>query len=108
MTTGENNQWRVAMAESGLSMLFAKIIVWFGLLCTLGFAYPWLKNWYNHKWIGRLVIDGRHVRYTGNVAGILVTWLKTWFLSLITVSLYWWLRGSRNIMRYCDAHIEWA
>ena len=37
MTTGENNQWRVAMAESGLSMLFAK-----NYSTARHHLYPWL------------------------------------------------------------------
>ena len=108
MVTETHGEWRILLADTGMEMFFVKLLKTLGILVTSGLAYPWLMDWYCHKWADRLIIDGRRVRYTGTVAGILRTWLKVWFFSSITLTIYWWLRGRRNILRYMDSHIEWA
>ena len=108
MSSSESGPWRIVMADTGLGMFLARVAVWLGLAASAGFAYPWIMNWYLGRWASRLLIAGRSVQYSGSPGGLLVTWLKTWFFSLITLSLCWWLRGRGNAGRYFDAHLGWG
>jgi hypothetical protein len=35
-------------------------------------------------------------------------WLKTLGLSIITLSIYYWIRGRKNVARWVDSNIQWA
>lgn len=103
-----SGEWRVARVDNGPGMFMARIVVLLGLLITGSLAYPMLLNWYFSLWAGRLLLGGRSVRYTGTVGGIFGMWLRTLFFILITLGLYWLIRGSGNAKRYLDGHLELA
>ena len=99
-----NHLWRIRMSEYSFKMLVFRLLKLIGMTMTAGLAYPWLESWYIHKWANRLIIDGRRVRYSGSASGLLVSWIKTWILSVLTLSLYWWLKGARTASRYVPRH----
>ncbi len=102
------NEWKIRTADRGFGVFIQNVICFFGILVTLGIAYPWLANWKFGNWAGRLVLGGRTVRYTGSPGGILVMWVKVLLLSYITLSIYWWFSGRQAVDRYMDSHVEWA
>ena len=103
-----SNEWRIRMASYGLDMFINRILYQLGMLFSVGFAYPWLDTWYNRKWAAKLLIDGRRVEYVGTPSGLFQVFLKTWVFSILTLSIYWWFRGRRNVDRYVDSNMTWA
>jgi len=103
-----DTEWRIRTANRGFDVCYQTLIFRLGCLFTGFIAYPWLANWYFGKWAGRLVLGGRTVRYTGSAGGILAMWLKVWLLSVLTLTIYWWISGRKAVDQYMDSHVEWA
>ena len=101
------NEWKIRTADRGFIIFIQNLICFFGILITLGIAYPWLMNWKFRSWANRLVLGGRTVRYTGSPGGIVVMWIKVLLLTYITLSLYWWFSGRKAVDQYMDSHLEW-
>ena len=98
-------------AKNGISMANnAKTRLALGLLnvCTLMLAVPWTKTMYYTKWASKVEIDGKNLRFTGNAGSFFGVWLKTLALSTVTLSLYYWFIGRKNVARWVDSNIEWA
>ena len=98
-------QWRIQRADGGILMLILRAFIESG---SFNLLYPWLLNFYMRTWTRRLRIDGRRMQYTGSVTSILGTWLKVALLSVVTLSIYWWIRGRSVMQRYMDEHVAWA
>ena len=98
--------WAIQTAEYGL--FFTKLI---GLLLTgitLGFGLPWAKCMVIKKWTKKVRIDGRSIRFTGTPMGLFGIWVKVCVLSIITLTLYYWFAGYKQVAKYIDNHITWA
>lgn len=108
MSQETQGPWRVRMADSGLRVLITRLFIIAASNASLYLAYPWLVDWYHRAWARRLLIDGRGVRYTGTRMGLVGLWTKVWLLSVITLTLYWWIRGRSSVDRYLDSHLTWA
>ena len=102
------SQWRIRSADTGIKVLLARLGVHLASVLTLYLAFPWLLNLYLRAWAGRLVLGGQRVRYTGSGMGLVKLWLKVWLLTVLTLTLYWWLRGRGAVNRYVDSHLTWA
>ena len=101
-------EWRILMAESGLKMLLIKIVCILINVCTLFLAVPWTTVLYYNNWAERVVLGGKKLSFTGSAGGFFMVWLKTLFLSTITLSIYYWLIGRKNVARWVDSSIQWA
>ncbi|MBJ83898.1 MAG: hypothetical protein CMB52_00045 [Euryarchaeota archaeon] len=100
--------WRILMAESGLQMFFIKIGCFLVNCVTLFLAVPWTTTMYYTNWTERVVLGGRKLRFTGSAGGFFMVWLKTLGLSMITLSIYYWIWGRKNVARWVDSNIQWA
>ena len=100
--------WRILMAESGLQMFFIKIGCFLVHCVTLFLAVPWTTTMYYTNWTERVVLGGRKLRFTGSAGGFFMVWLKTLGLSMITLSIYYWIWGRKNVARWVDSNIQWA
>ena len=110
-TTPMNNnggEWRILMAESGLKMLLIKIVCILINVSTLFLAVPWTTVLYYNNWAERVVLGGKKLSFTGSAGGFFMVWLKTLFLSTLTLSIYYWLIGRKNVARWVDSSIQWA
>ena len=106
MNAGE--EWRILMAESGLKLLVIKIVCVIINVCTLFIAVPWTTVFYYNIWADRVVLGGRKISFNGSAGGFFMVWLKTLALSMITLSIYYWLIGRKNVARWVDSSIQWA
>jgi len=100
--------WRVLSAGGGLLATVVDLIGRLFVLLTLGLAFPWVEDARLRRWADGVVIDGRRVRYSGSGAGLAMVWLKTWALTWLTLSLYWWWKGRTAIHTYFDERLDWA
>ena len=100
--------WKIMMADSGLGMFFLRIGCFLINVCTLFLAVPFTSVMYYTAWAGKVNIDGRSLKFTGNAGGFLVVWIKTLLLSVITVGIYYLLIGRKNVMRWVDSNLSWA
>ena len=103
-----SEEWRILMAESGIKLLVIKIVCLVINVCTLFLAVPWTTVLYYNNWADRVVLGGRKISFTGSAGGFFMVWLKTLFLSMITLSIYYWLVGRKNVARWVDSSIHWA
>ena len=98
--------WAIQTAEYGL--FFTKII---GLILTgitLGFGLPWAKCMVINKWSKKVRIDGRSIRFTGTPMGLFGIWVKVCVLSILTLTLYYWFAGYKQVAKYIDNNLTWA
>ena len=105
-TTSGN--WKILMAESGIGMFFLRIGLFMINLITLFLAVPWTTVMYYNAWANNALIDGRRIKFTGNAGSFFMVWLKTLFLSSITLGLYWIFVGKKNTARWVDSNLTWA
>lgn len=101
-----SGEWNIARAEYGLFLV--KVLAFFMTVLSATLLLPWAKTIVIEKWTSNLVIDGRRVRYTGSGAGLFGVWLKIWALSVITLTVYYWIYGRKAVANYIDSHIQWA
>jgi len=101
-------EWRILMAESGLKLLLIKMVCMIVNVCTMFIAVPWTTVFYYNNWAGRVVLGGRKITFNGSAGGFFMVWLKTLGLSMITLSIYYWLVGRKNVARWVDSSIQWA
>lgn len=67
------------------------------LLCTLGFAYPWVVVMREQHRASHTFIEGRRLIFLGKASSLMGNWIKWWFLSAITVGIYsFWVRGKMH------------
>lgn len=98
--------WAIQTAEYGL--FFTKLVGFFLIVITLGFGLPWAKCMVLNKWAKKVRIDGRSIRFTGTPMGLFGIWVKVCVLSIITLTLYYWFAGYKQVAKYVDKHITWA
>jgi len=103
-----SGKWKILMAESGFDMFFMRLALGLLNVCTFMLAVPWTKTMYYTKWASKVEIDGKNLRFTGNAGSFFGVWLKTLALSTVTLSLYYWFIGRKNVARWVDSNIEWA
>ncbi len=100
--------WKIMMAETGLNMFILRWALRMVNMVTVLLAVPWTSVIYYNAWSQNVNIDGKSLKFTGNAGGFFMVWLKTLVLSIITFSLYWWFRGSKNTARWVDSNLSWA
>tara|TARA_B100001250_G_scaffold110867_3_gene93612 strand:+ start:4277 stop:4639 length:363 start_codon:yes stop_codon:yes gene_type:complete len=100
--------WRILMASAGIDMFFMRMATFLVNICTLMIAVPFTTVFYYNAWCQKVTIDGKNLKFTGTAGGFFMTWLKTLGLSVITLSLYWWLVGRKNKARWVDSNLSWA
>ena len=98
--------WAIQTAEYGL--FFTKLIGFFLKVITLGFGFPWAKCMLLNKWAKNVRIDGRAIQFTGTPMGLFGIWVKICVLSIVTLTLYYWFAGYKQVAKYVDSHITWA
>ncbi len=98
--------WAIQTAEYG--MFFTKLLAFLLKVCTLGFGLPWAKCMVINKWCSNVRIDGRRIQFTGTPMGLFGIWVKICVLSIVTLTLYYWFAGYKQVSKYIDAHITWA
>ena len=98
--------WAIQTAEYGL--FFTKLLGFLLIGITLGFGLPWAKCMVINKWAKKVRIDGRSIRFTGTAMGLFGIWVKVCVLSIITLTLYYWFAGYKQVAKYVDSHITWA
>ena len=98
--------WAIQTAEYGL--FFTKLIGFFLKVLTLGFGFPWAKCMVLNKWATNVRIDGRAIKFTGTPSGLFGIWVKICVLSIVTLTLYYWFAGYKQVAKYVDSHITWA
>ena len=103
-----SGNWKILMAESGMGMFFLKIGLFLINLITLFLAVPWTTVMYYNAWANNALIDGRKIKFTGNAGSFFMVWLKTLFLSVLTLGLYWIFVGKKNTARWVDSNLAWA
>lgn len=106
MPMNADGAWAIQTAEYGL--FFTKLIGFFMKILTLGFALPWAKCMLLNKWANNVRIDGRAIKFTGTPMGLFGIWLKICILSIVTLTLYYWFAGYKQVAKYVDSHITWA
>jgi len=89
-----------------------KIIIAILVPFTAGLALLFLKPWLEFRHYGRAIskmrIDGRRVRFTGDLADYMVLYIQNLVLSVVTLGIYALLGvPDRKIADYVDSHIEW-
>ena len=89
-------------------MFFTKLLAFLLKVCTLGFALPWAECMVINKWCSNVRIDGRRIQFTGTPMGLFGIWLKICILSIVTLTLYYWFAGYKQVAKYIDSHITWA
>ena len=105
-STHNGGVWAIQTAEYGL--FFTKLIGFILTGITLGFGLPWAKCMAINKWSKKVRIDGRSIRFTGTPMGLFGIWVKVCVLSIITLTLYYWFAGYKQVAKYVDSHITWA
>lgn len=98
--------WAIQTAEYGL--FFTKLIGFLLTGITLGFGLPWAKCMVINKWTKKVRIDGRSIRFTGTPMGLFGIWVKVCVLSILTLTLYYWFAGYKQVAKYVDNNITWA
>jgi hypothetical protein len=98
--------WAIQTAEYGL--FFTKLLGFLLKIITLGFGLPWAKCMVINKWSKNVRIDGRRIQFTGTPMGLFGIWVKICVLSIITLTLYYWFAGYKQVAKYIDSHITWA
>ncbi len=98
--------WAIQTAEYG--MFFTKLLGFLLKVITLGFGLPWAKCMVINKWSRNVRIDGRSIQFTGTPMGLFGIWVKICILSIITLTLYYWFAGYKQVAKYIDSHIIWA
>tara|TARA_B110000444_G_scaffold252130_1_gene280984 strand:+ start:2205 stop:2744 length:540 start_codon:yes stop_codon:yes gene_type:complete len=106
MPMGGGGEWAIQTAEYGL--FFTKLIGFFLKVLTLGFGFPWAKCMLLNKWAKNVRIDGRPIQFTGTPMGLFGIWVKICVLSIVTLTLYYWFAGYKQVAKYVDSHITWA
>tara|TARA_B110000495_G_C22685911_1_gene404561 strand:+ start:238 stop:585 length:348 start_codon:yes stop_codon:yes gene_type:complete len=104
---GDGN-WRIMMANSGMEMFLLRWGLFIVAAATFFLAVPWTTVIYQEKWASRVEIDGKTLKFTGSAGEFFMVWVKTLVLSIVTLSLYWWFRGSKNKARWIDSNLTWA
>tara|TARA_Y100000768_G_C23980125_1_gene685253 strand:- start:555 stop:917 length:363 start_codon:yes stop_codon:yes gene_type:complete len=100
--------WRILMASAGIDMFLMRFAILIVNVCTVFIAVPFTTVFYYNAWCQKVTIDGKNLKFTGTAGGFFMTWLKTLALSIVTLSLYWWFRGSKNKARWVDSNLSWA
>jgi uncharacterized membrane protein YjgN (DUF898 family) len=98
--------WAIQTAEYGL--FFTKLIGLLLKVVTLGFGFPWAKCMVVNKWAKNVRLDGRAIKFTGTAGGLFGIWVKICILSILTLTLYYWFVGYKQVAKYIDSHITWA
>ena len=98
--------WAIQTADHGL--FFTKLIAFFIKAFTIGFAMPWGACMVINKWCNNVRIDGRAIKFTGTPMGLFGIWMKVCALSIVTLTLYYWIAGKKQVAKYIDGHLEWA
>ena len=106
MPMNAGGDWAIQTAEYGL--FFTKLIGLILTAITLGFGLPWAKCMVINKWAKKVRIDGRPIKFTGTPMGLFGIWIKICVFSIITLSLYYWLAGYKQVAKYVDNNISWA
>ncbi len=106
MMAASGGDWAIQTAEYG--MFFTKLLAFLLKVCTLGFGLPWAKCMVINKWCSNVRIDGRRIRFTGTPMGLFGIWVKICVLSIVTLTLYYWFAGYKQVAKYIDSHITWA
>lgn len=106
MPMNNGGVWAIQTAEYGL--FFTKLIGFFLKVLTLGFGFPWAKCMVLNKWATNVRIDGRSIKFTGTPSGLFGIWVKICVLSIVTLTLYYWFAGYKQVAKYVDSHITWA
>lgn len=106
MMAASGGDWAIQTAEYG--MFFTKLLAFLLKVCTFGFGLPWAKCMVINKWCSNVRIDGRRIQFTGTPMGLFGIWVKICILSIVTLTLYYWLAGYKQVSKYIDAHITWA
>ena len=106
MMAASGGDWAIQTAEYG--MFFTKLLAFLLKVCTLGFGLPWAKCMVINKWCSNVRIDGRRIQFTGTPMGLFGIWVKICVLSIVTLTLYYWFAGYKQVSKYIDSHITWA
>ena len=106
MMAASGGDWAIQTAEYG--MFFTKLLAFFLKVFTLGFGLPWAKCMVINKWCSNVRIDGRRIQFTGTPMGLFGIWVKICILSIVTLTLYYWFAGYKQVSKYIDSHITWA
>ena len=89
-------------------LFFTKLIGFILTAITLGFGLPWAKCMFFNMWSSKVKIDGRSIKFTGTPMGLFGIWVKICVLSIVTLTLYYWFAGYKQVAKYVDSHITWA
>ena len=106
MPMNNGGVWAIQTAEYGL--FFTKLIGFILTAITLGFGLPWAKCMFFNKWSSKVKIDGRSIKFTGTPMGLFGIWVKICVLSIVTLTLYYWFAGYKQVAKYVDSHLTWA
>ena len=106
MPMNNGGVWAIQTAEYGL--FFTKLIGFLLTVVTLGFGLPWAKCMFFNKWSSKVKIDGRAIQFTGTPMGLFGIWVKICVLSIVTLTLYYWFAGYKQVAKYVDSHLTWA
>ena len=106
MMAASGGDWAIQTAEYG--MFFTKLLAFLLKVFTFGFGLPWAKCMVINKWCSNVRIDGRRIQFTGTPMGLFGIWVKICILSIVTLTLYYWFAGYKQVSKYIDAHITWA
>ena len=107
-TPPPSGNWKIMMAETGITMFFLKWGLFLINCATLFLAVPWTAVIYYQAWANNASVDGRKLRFTGNAGTYFLVWIKTLFLSIITLGIYWIFIGKKNTARWVDSNLSWA
>ena len=102
------NEWVIQMASTGIDMFFLRWACTLVNIASLGIAVPWTTTWYWNAWTTRVRIDSKRIIFNGSPGGFFVVWMKVWILTILTLTIYYWIEGHKAQERYIDGNIDWA
>jgi len=98
----------LAQVQNPWDKILLIILIPFTAGLALLFLKPWLEFRHYGRSISKMNLDGKRLKFTGDLADYMILYLKNVVLSMLTFGIYA-LAGyaERNVANYVDAHTEW-
>lgn len=85
-----------------------QFVLGFVTMITLGIAFPFIYCWYKKWMCSHTYINGKQLSFDGNGGQLIVKFIIWGLLSIITIGIYWIIKGAINIAAWEAEHTHFA